>query len=441
LFMPPINTVPRTYDIAESFFRLGASPDTAIDDPPGRLQPNGQVYRVAQGDVESKYLGFPTLYAYLDSSSNSIRHGMYISLRKRMSQGVMFTTNYTFAKSIDDASDSGGVRFVDFNIIRSNGQVMAGAPRSNDRSVSTFDVRHTFNATFLWDLPAGKDRRFLANAPGWLNQIVGGWTLSGSGRIQQGTPLVVVIRDGNQLAAGNLRAIRPNLVPGVPIKNPLWSRECPIGTACEPWFNPAAFTRPIKGELGNAPRTIDSARWPSFYLFDMSFQKNWRLSERTRIQLRADAINIFNHPIFQFGRDSDNGEIFTTPSEAVISNSEYDSWVSYTPGTRPARSSAAGAALLAQVNAMIRSYNTNPVSTSTTVVLPRDFFVVPVPQGFHTMNLNSLDITNVQGLKLYRLKQAYTPDRWGYLGVTRGAGALASPYTPRFVQFALKLYF
>ncbi len=35
----------------------------------------------------------------------------------------------------------------------------------------------------------------------------------------------------------------------------------------------------------------------------------------------------------------------------------------------------------------------------------------------------------------------HTPDRWGYLGVTRGAGALASPYTPRFLQFALKLYF
>jgi hypothetical protein len=55
--------------------------------------------------------------------------------------------------------------------------------------------------------------------------------------------------------------------------------------------------------------------------------------------------------------------------------------------------------------------------------------------------LNSIDITNVDGLKLYRMKQAYTPDRFGYLAVTRGAGALAAPYTPRFIQFALKLYF
>lgn len=75
------------------------------------------------------------------------------------------------------------------------------------------------------------------------------------------------------------------------------------------------------------------------------------------------------------------------------------------------------------------------------MVLPRDFFVVPVPQGSHSMNLNSFDITTLDGLKLFRLKQAYTPDRWGFLGVTRGAGALISPYTPRFIQFAVKLYF
>ncbi len=223
-----------------------------------------------------------------------------------MAQGLTFTTNYTYAKSIDDASDSGGVRFVDFNIIRSNGQVMVGGARSLDRSISTFDVRHVLNGTFLWDVPVGRGRQFLPQLPGWLDHAIGGWTLTGSGRIQTGTPLVVVIRDGNQLAAGNVRAVRPNLVPGVPLKNPLWSRDCPIGTGCEPWFNPAAFTRPEKGELGNAPRTIDGARWPTMHLFDLSIQKNWRVGEGKRFQLRMDAINVFNHPFFQFGRDSDN---------------------------------------------------------------------------------------------------------------------------------------
>jgi hypothetical protein len=97
--------------------------------------------------------------------------------------------------------------------------------------------------------------------------------------------------------------------------------------------------------------------------------------------------------------------------------------------------------LLTQINTMIRSYNTNPAGQAAAMVLPKDFYVVPVPQGFHSMALNSFDFTNVQGLKLYRLKQSYAPDRWGYLGVTRGAGSLIAPYTPRFLQIAIKLYF
>ena len=66
-----------------------------------------------------------------------------------------------------------------------------------------------------------------------------------------------------------------------------------------------------------------------------------------------------------------------------------------------------------------------------------DFFHVPPPEGFFSMNANSFDITTLQGLQLYRLRQAYTPDRWGYLDVTPGR----SGYTPRFIQIALKLYF
>ena len=76
--------------------------------------------------------------------------------------------------------------------------------------------------------------------------------MSGIGRIQGGIPMVVVLRDDNRLGvAGNVRAIRPDLVGGVPLLNPRWSRSCPTGQDCEPYFNPAAFMRPAKGTLGN----------------------------------------------------------------------------------------------------------------------------------------------------------------------------------------------
>ena len=74
--------------------------------------------------------------------------------------------------------------------------------------------------------------------------------------------------------------VRPDLVLGVPLKNPLWRRDCPNGiqpnntTPCEPYLNPAAFMRPAKGSLGTAPRTLD-VRSPMQEYFDFSFQKNF----------------------------------------------------------------------------------------------------------------------------------------------------------------------
>jgi len=68
------------------------------------------------------------------------------------------------------------------------------------------------------------------------------------------------------------------------------------------------------------------------------------------------------------------------------------------------------------------------------VTLVPDFFHVPVPKGFHSTDANAFNITTPNGLKLYRLRQAYTPDRWGFLGAR-------SPYTPRFIQIAVKVYF
>jgi hypothetical protein len=88
--------------------------------------------------------------------------------------------------------------------------------------------------------------------------------------------------------------------------------------------------------------------------------------------------------------------------------------------------------MMAQINQVVTS-NRIP----GTQALRRDFFHVPVPEGFFSMNANQFDLTTVNGLQLYRLRQAYTADRWGYLNVAAGR----SGYTPRFIQIALKFYF
>lgn len=428
LFLPPINLNPVPFELSEAYLGQGLNPLTFVPDPLGRRDANGNVINVRQGYLGAKYLGIENLNVMLDSRAGSRYHAGTVSVRRRYAQGLSYTVNYTYGKSRDNASDSGGVRFTDFNPVRSNGHVIFGAPLSDDWSVSTYDVKHAFSASFLYDLPFGRDRAFLSKAGSFVQGIVGGWSLSGVARVQGGVPLVIVLRDDNGLGvAGNARAIRPDLVPGVPLLNPRWSSDCPVGQECEPWFNPAAFMRPPKGTLGSAPRAIDDARWPTQEFFDFSLQKNFGIGGARRLQLRVDLINALNHPVFKFGRDSDNGEIFAFPAEGLLSVAQYNAWADF--NGRPRAGTPEGDQLRAMADQIIISGR-----VPGTQVLRPDFFSVPVPEGFHSLNANTFDITTGEGLKLYRLRQAYTPDRWGFL-------AARSPYAPRFVQIAVKIYF
>ncbi len=433
LFLPPINLNPVPFELTEAYLAQGVNPLNDVNDPLGRRTPTGALRVFSQGYVGAQYLGYEGLTVMFDSSANSIRHAGTVSVRRRHTRGLSYTVNYTFGKGLDDASDAGDVRFVNLNV-RSPGHVNFGAPRSQDRSVSLFDIKHAFSVSWLWDLPVGKGHKLLGNAPGWINSAIGGWSFSGIGRIQGGIPMVVVLRDDNRLGIeGNVRGIRPDLVPGVPLLNPNWDPSCPTGAGCEPYFNPSAFMRPAKGLLGTAPRTFDRARSPRQEFLDMSIKKEFRLGERNRrLEFRVDLINAFNHPIFRTGRLEDSGEIFTLPNEANITNAEYDAWRAFDTANRPARTTPEGAAKLAAINALLAS---NRVAGGQT--LPRNFFTVRLPDRFFTLNANSFDIATVDGLKLYRMRQSYTADRWGFLDVASGR----SGYTPRFIQFAVKLYF
>ena len=430
LFLPPINLNPVPFELSEAYIGQGLDPLSNVADPLGRRDQNGNVIAFSQGYLGTKYLGFEGLNVMLDARARSLYHGGTVSLRRRHSGGLSYTVNYTYGKSLDNASDSGGVRFTDFNPVRTNGHVSFGAPLSSDWSVSTFDVKHSASASVLYDLPFGKGRAHLASAPGFVQALAGGWSFSGVGRIQAGVPLVVVLRDDNRLGVeGNPRAIRPDLVPGVSLRNPRWSHDCPVGQECEPYFNPAAFMRPAKGTLGNAPRTLDNARWPAQQFLDVSLQKNFAIGAKTerRFQVRVDAINVLNHPVFKFGRDSDNGEIFALPNEALLTTAQFNAWAAF--NGKPPAGTAEGDRLRALADQVVLAGR-----MPGTTVLARDFFHVPVPEGFHSMDANRFDVTTADGFKLYRLRQAYTPDRWGYLGAR-------APYTPRFVQVALKIYF
>ena len=107
------------------------------------------------------------LNVMLDSRATSQYHGITLSVRRRSGRGFSYTANYTYGKSMDNASDSGGVRFTDFNPVRTNGHIAFGAPLSSDWSVSTFDIKHAFARRSSTTCRSAAAARSSPTAAGW----------------------------------------------------------------------------------------------------------------------------------------------------------------------------------------------------------------------------------------------------------------------------------
>ncbi len=223
---------------------------------------------------------YPNYQSITGSSSRTNAISNYNSLQasvtKRMTHGLSMSFNYTWSHFLDDLDSSGWGS-------RAGPQDYQNAydPRSN-YSNSNFDVRHAFKGYVVYEMPFGKGHQFLNNNT-FLDEIIGGWQLSGTVVLQTGNPFTVYGDQANWSLAGTQF---PNRNPGVPLYLP--------NKGINGWFNPQAFTKPADGTWGNVRR--NSLYGPGINVFNMSMAKSFGLPwEGVRIEFRADAANVFNH--------------------------------------------------------------------------------------------------------------------------------------------------
>lgn len=244
---------------------------------------------------------------YKTSGGTDNYNSMQTTINRRFSQGVTFGGQWTWAHSI---GNSGG----------SNEALTAQNPYDfrADRGNNAFDVRHSANLTALYELPFGRGRRYLKGAGRALDSLVGGWELGGVFNGRTGLPLDiritrpdVVYRDSrtgaivsnpilvdgrpvtaaviNTIGGGNSRDVRrPDVVAGV---NPFLS-----GGDKRLFLNPAAFSIPAPGTFGNLGR--GALHGPGLSQVDLTLHKRIPVTERVRLQFRAEAYNIFNRANF-----------------------------------------------------------------------------------------------------------------------------------------------
>jgi hypothetical protein len=235
------------------------------------------------------------------TGSASTYHAAIAEVERRFSKGVQFRFNYTYSKSLDDSS--GGINFDVQNQSFNNSGSEVDVARNqdpensrNERAVSSFDAPHVFNLVGLFELPFGKGKSLL-NRGGVVDAVVGGWQLSTIGRLSSGYPVAVTLGAGNSIFTGTRgETLRPDLIPGVPLKNPEWTPE---NAATTPYINPRAFAWPDPGRYGTAPRNLSQLRLPWRETFDVGLQKRFRaFGENRSLEFRVEVFNVFNHRVF-----------------------------------------------------------------------------------------------------------------------------------------------
>jgi hypothetical protein len=198
--------------------------------------------------------------------------------------GSQFLLSYAYAKSIDQGSNLGE-------------QIDPRNPRQQ-RTISAWDQKHTFVASYTLALPVEK-------VLGRSNRLSEDWSLSGTTRFATGFPVTLTDNSDNSLL-GTLGNGINNYLLDAPQQLPGPLKINTNGRNGRPAFNTALFPIEAYGTLGNARRRVFYG--PGIENFDLTLQKDVRLAESKSLVFRAEAFNAFNHTQF-YGPASVDGQV------------------------------------------------------------------------------------------------------------------------------------
>lgn len=226
-----------------------------------------------------------SLYAWR-SIGNSAYHGLQLTLRHAMSNGLQFDFNYTFSKSIDIGSNA--ERLNEFEGFGFGSQVINSWSPKQLRAVSDFDMKHQITADWVYEVPFGRGRHFASGVGKIADAFVGGWGLSGIAHWTSGFPFSMgggagwptnwqlqgqAVQTGNPGKIGAFRdsSGNPNM-----FKDPAQA----IG----------AFRFPLPGESGQR----NELRGPGYFEIDTGLSKALKITEQQNLKFAWEVFNVTN---------------------------------------------------------------------------------------------------------------------------------------------------
>ena len=217
-----------------------------------------------------------TQFTYDTSGATSLYNGLQVRVLHRYTHGISFQGQWTYSKSIDDASDVGGGGLVE--------------PIDGDlaslRGLSSFDDRHNVRGTATYELPFGQRYRFANH--GWTNKLFGDWRLLNTVTWRTGTPLNLVLNSDPSGTGIPSSSAFPN-VTGNPNKG-----IC--GGGFTNFFNAAVFAVPANGTYGDGRKGM--VEGPCSLTWNASMNKAFRVGntdDQRRGEIEWDVTNLTNH--------------------------------------------------------------------------------------------------------------------------------------------------
>ena len=265
----------------------------------------GQIYTVperspfydgtAQSQLGVRYgatRGWTQRIDYMANQATGSYNALQVVLNKRFASGLQFLSHYTWSHAIGHEAYE---FLIDPRIGRGNGY---------------YNRRNAFVFAGNYDLPFGRDKLFGSGAPGWLNQIIGGYQLNSTVTIDSGLPFTT-----NYSQCSNDNDVGHNdnacFLNGSGTTFPIHKGSFHANGRYVPYFTPSPYVLQSPGQANNsfsgiarpAPATWGNigrdALWgPGLWNVDASIAKNFTLHDRLTMQLMAQGFNVFNHVNF-----------------------------------------------------------------------------------------------------------------------------------------------
>ena len=212
------------------------------------------------------YSGFGTINITSDSS-NSIYNSGALTVRRRFSRTLSMRASYTYAKSIDESSNTGGTIQYNFSSAQDSRNL------KSERGRSDFDIGHSFTSSMVWSPRLGR------------NVVVKDWQFSGTATAYTGQPFTPRVANFN---FANGEASRPDRLAKGSVETPDIDR----------WFDRSVFPVVPTGayRFGSSGRNILDG--PGTFMINASLSRRIALSEGIALQIRAESFNLPNHPNF-----------------------------------------------------------------------------------------------------------------------------------------------